>query len=88
MNFQLGQTDTPSDASITGSAVSYFKPMIPWILLSGIISWYVGWKMGGVYCSARLLKRRIGSGIGSLGSKITSGIRAGKSKVGLKRERK
>jgi len=94
MNFyQLGQATEPTPAPTwADSTIQYFKPMIPWIVLSGMVSWFIGWKMGGVYCAGRMLKSRIGSSLSSAKSKMSSGISSrissARAKVGLKYKRK
>ena len=84
----LGQ-DTPA---VTDTLWDHFKPMIPWILLSSVLSWYAGWKMGGIYCAGTKLIKRAESGFGSavsgLGSSFSSGISSARNKIGLKHKRK
>jgi len=74
----------------------YFKPMLPWFIVSNLVTAIVIWKVASLFCSGRMAwgsaKRGIKSGIGSIsgavsgaGRSIGSAAKRGKAKVGLKR---
>lgn len=74
----------------------YFKPMLPWFIVSNLITAIVIWKIASLFCSGRMAwgaaKRGIKSGVSSVtgavrgaGRSIGSAGRAAKAKVGLKK---
>jgi hypothetical protein len=58
----------------------YFKPMIPWILLSNIVTAIIIWKVAGTICKGRLL-------VDDISDKARDTWRATKSKVGAAKSR-
>lgn len=63
----------------------YFKPMIPWFIVSNLITAIVIWKVASLFCSGRLAwssaKTSLRSGVRSIGDLG----RKAKAKVGIKR---
>jgi hypothetical protein len=38
---------------VSGSLWDMIKPVFPWILLTGVVAGFAGWKLGNVYCTAK-----------------------------------
>jgi hypothetical protein len=47
---------------VSGSLWDVIKPALPWILLTGVVAGFAGWKMGNIYCSA---KNKVSSAFGA-----------------------
>lgn len=76
----------------------YFRPMLPWFIVSNLITGIVIWKVASLFCSGRMAwgtaKRGLKSGmqsvtgaVGGIGRGIGRAAKGAKSKVGLKKKR-